>query len=131
MLMVQQTTPSERQQFYARFVDGQTYEQIADEHGRSVECVRYWCRRQRDGQPCVTQQQRSTKDALSRFSPLVRYAVLRLRLQHPRWGPHSIHLALTKRPARDLTADNLTDIWLWPFGQVAQQLPLPFDSWRG
>lgn len=97
--MVPQTTPSERQQFYARFVGGQTYQQIADDHGRSVECVRYWCRRQRDGQPCVTQRQRSTKGALSRFSPLVRYAVLRLRLEHPRWGPHSIHLALTKRPA--------------------------------
>jgi transposase InsO family protein len=36
---------------------------------------------------------------LSRFDPKVRYAILRLRLKHPRWGPNRIRARLKKRPS--------------------------------
>lgn len=94
-----QTTERERKAFYDRFRGGESYQVIAHATGWSVECVRYWCRRQRDGQSCRQPRRRTGTGALSRFSPLVRYAVLRLRLEHPRWGPHSILLHLSKRPS--------------------------------
>jgi transposase InsO family protein len=36
---------------------------------------------------------------LVRFEPVVRYAILRLRLAHPRWGPHILRLHLRQRPS--------------------------------
>ncbi len=97
--MVGQTTPDERRMYYKLHQAGQTYEQIAATYGRSPECVRYWCRRQRDGGAVETSYRRSSAGLLSRFSPGVRYVILRLRLEHPRWGPDSILLHLKKRPS--------------------------------
>lgn len=95
--MTSQTTPSERRRFYERHQAGETYEQIAALYGRSVECVRYWCRRQRDGGSVETHYRRRSAGPLCRFAPTVRYVILRLRREHPRWGPHSILLHLQKR----------------------------------
>ena len=95
--MVKQTTVGERQAFYERHVAGMSYEQIAALYGRSKECVRYWCRRQRDGGSCQSAYQRTPAGLLRRFDPKVRYCILRLRLTHPRWGPASILLHLRKR----------------------------------
>lgn len=97
--MAAQTTPHERRLYYELHQAGQTYEQIAATHGRSPECVRYWCRRQRDGGTVETRYRRSSAGLLSQFSPGVRYVILRLRLEHPRWGPDSILLHLKKRPS--------------------------------
>jgi transposase InsO family protein len=97
--MTSQTTPSERRLFFERHQAGETYEQIAVLYGRSPECVRYWCRRQRDGGSVETRYRCTAKGLLSRFHPTVRYVILRLRLAHPRWGPHSILLHLKKRPS--------------------------------
>jgi transposase InsO family protein len=97
--MAEQTVPSERRRYFERYQAGQTYEEIAALYGRSMECVRYWCRRQRDGGSVETKYHRSSAGLLSRFDPKVRYVILRLRLEHPRWGPHSILLHLEKRPS--------------------------------
>ena len=39
----------QRQQCYGLHLGGETYAQIARRFEVSKECVRYWCRRQRDG----------------------------------------------------------------------------------
>lgn len=95
--MTKQTMPRQRRAFYRRHLLGETYQEIANSVGVSRECVRYWCRRQRDGGDCRTQYARQPPGLLSRFDPLVRYCILRMRLKHPRWGPRSIREHLKKR----------------------------------
>lgn len=95
--MAGRTTPCQRRRFYERHLRGETYQQIAASTGVSQACVRYWCRRQRDGGDCRTIYRREPAGLLSRFHPLVRYCILRLRLKHPRWGPNRIREKLKKR----------------------------------
>jgi len=95
--MVTQTTAEQRKDFYARHRQGETYRVIAEQVGVSMECVRYWCRRQRDGGGCHSRYYGRPAGMLQQFDPLVRYCVLRLRLQHPRWGPRSIQANLRKQ----------------------------------
>jgi transposase InsO family protein len=95
--MTEQTTPRQRQSFYQRYLAGETYQEIADSVGKSKECVRNWCRRQRDGGDCQTRYRHPSPGILSRFDPLVKYCILRLRREHPRWGPATIRDHLEKR----------------------------------
>jgi hypothetical protein len=95
--MSERTTPHQRRAFYELHRGGQTYREIAERYGVSKECVRYWCRRQRDGKGCHSSYHRPAAGLLSRFDPRVRYCVLRLRLEHPRWGPNRILAKLAKR----------------------------------
>jgi transposase InsO family protein len=92
------TMPSQRRTFYELHEQGLSYREIAQQHQVSRECVRYWCRRQRDGGSCQASYHREPSGILSRFDGLVRYWVLRLRLEHPKWGPGSIRYNLTKVP---------------------------------
>lgn len=82
-----QTTPSQRERFFLDHQAGMSYQVIADRFDVSKECVRYWCRCLRDGGSPKTTYHRPTPGPLSCFHPLIRYAVLRMRLEHPRWGP--------------------------------------------
>ena len=97
--MAKQTSSAERRAFYERHQQSQTYEEIAKAYGVSKECVRYWCRRQRDGGSCQSQYPGQPPGLLSHFNPKVRYAILRLRLAHPRWGPNRILYKLKQRPS--------------------------------
>ncbi len=94
--MVRQTTLAQRQEFCKRH-QRESYVQIAEDTGFSKECVRYWCRRQRDGKNLQTAHPPHARGLLSHFAPLVRYVVLRLRLEHPHWGPGRICFHLRKR----------------------------------
>lgn len=91
------TTPVQRRDFYRRHLQGETYQEIAQRAAVSKECVRYWCRRQRDGGHCESRYQRAPRGLLSCISPMVSYAILRLKLAHPRWGRERIHHHLQKR----------------------------------
>jgi transposase InsO family protein len=91
------TTAEQRQRFFAQHQQGETYAEIAQAAGVSVECVRYWCRRQRTGGNCHSQYPGRACGLLQQFDPLVRYGILRLRLKHPRWGPGRLHVHLKKR----------------------------------
>lgn len=91
------TTGEQRQEFYERHQGGETYREIAVYYGVSVECIRYWCRRQRDGKGHTSEYHHEPSGLLSSFDPLVRYCILRLRLKHPRWGPSRILFHLQKR----------------------------------
>lgn len=97
--MAIQTTPGQRRRFYERHLRGETYPEIAEDEKVSQECVRYWCRRQRDGGTCQSQYRRAPGGLLTRFDPKVRYCILRLRLEHPRWGPNRIVAKMKKRPS--------------------------------
>lgn len=88
--MKTQTTMSQRQHFYERHERGETYAEIAADSEVSLECVRYWCRRLRVGGSPTTRHYRAKTGLLSDFLPLVRYVILRLRLEHLRWGPQRI-----------------------------------------
>ena len=69
--MSKQTSPEQRRAFYERHQAGQTYQEIADTFGLSRECVRYWCRRQRDGGRCETVYKRPSPGILSDFDAKV------------------------------------------------------------
>ncbi len=97
--MKRHTTPAQRREFYRDHLRGQTYAEIATRHGVSKECVRFWCRRQRDGGNCHDQYHREPTGLLSCFHPKVRYWVLRLKLEHPRWGPNRILVRLKRLPS--------------------------------
>src|SRR5512136_1368641 len=88
------TPADDRRKLYERHQRGETYAEIAEATGVSVGCVRYWCRRLRDGGSCLSQYHRRVGGLLSHFNPLVRYLILRLRLEHPRWGPERIRFKL-------------------------------------
>lgn len=94
---MKRTTPSQRRDFYRQHLRGATYQEIAAGAGVSKECVRYWCRAQRDGRPCQSQYRRSPAGVLAQFAPQVRYVILRLKLEHPRWGRERIYYHLTRR----------------------------------
>jgi hypothetical protein len=91
------TMPEQRRNFYQCHLQGRTYQEIADHDGVSKECVRYWCRRQRDGGTVQSRYRREPAGLLRRFDPKVRYSILRLQLEHPRWGPNRILVRLGKR----------------------------------
>jgi transposase InsO family protein len=95
--MRRQTEPGQREEFYALHRAGETYERIAERFGVSRECVRYWCRRQRDGGRCESRHWRPRHGQLSLFDPRVRFGTLRLRLKHPHWGPSRIRHRLRKQ----------------------------------
>jgi transposase InsO family protein len=97
--MARQTTQAQRFRFYKRHIQGETYQAIGESEQISKECVRYWCRRQRDGGNCQSRYGRRAEGLLSCFGPLVRFGILRLRLEHPRWGPNRILARLKKRPS--------------------------------
>lgn len=105
------TTPEQRRLFYQRHLRGATYEDIADDTGVSRWCVRYWCRKQRAGGSHKTVYRRRPTGILSRFHPRIRYCALRLRLEHPRWGPNRVRAKLLKRPSlRGLTVPSTASI---------------------
>ncbi len=91
------TNPCLRQRFCQRHRCGETYQAIAEREGVSKETVRYWCRRERDGGDLQTVYRREPAGLLGRFDAKVRYVILRLRLEHPCWGPNRLLNKLKKR----------------------------------
>jgi transposase len=96
--MSTQTVPNQRQQFYTLHLQGHTYAEIAERLGVSKMCVRFWCRRLRDGKGAQTIYPKKPSGLLSRFHPQVRYVILRLRLEHSRWGPNRCSLRVKQVP---------------------------------
>ena len=109
--MSEQTTCTQRRLFYQRHSGGETYEEIARGMGVSRECVRYWCRRQRAGKGVQSQYPRKPAGLLSHFAPQVRFVILRLRLEHARWGPDRIrHTARQRHSLCGLRIPSLAQI---------------------
>lgn len=97
---MERTTIVQRRLCYDRHQGGATYAQIAAQLGISPACVRYWYRQQRDGRTRLdTRVPRRAGTLLHHFIPLMRYVILRVRLQHPGWGRDRIQVALAQHPA--------------------------------
>lgn len=92
------TTPTQRREFYRRHLRGQTYEEIAKMYGLSKECIRYWCRKQRDGGSTKTKYYRRGKGILSAFRKEVRERILAMKQKHSGWGPDTILFHLKQEP---------------------------------
>jgi transposase InsO family protein len=97
--MPEQTTPDQRRSFFADHAAGLSYRQIADSAHVSAMCVRYWCRRLAKGQRPETVYARRPAGLLHSFPAVLRYVLLRLRLEHPHWGPSRLRYHLGKRPS--------------------------------
>lgn len=97
--MLARTTPDDRRRFYEAHIHGASYRQIAEAASVSLACVRFWCRRLRKGGSCLTTPHGRPAGLLQSFDPKVRFAILRLRVQHPRWGPGRIQHGLQQRPS--------------------------------
>ena len=106
--MLTQTSPEQRLKFYLLHQRGESYQTLAVQSGFSPECVRYWCRRQRDGGGCCSRYTGRPAGQLKQFDDLIRYWVLRFKLKHCHWGP-----------GRILT--HLKNVWLCE----AQNCPAP------
>ncbi len=89
------TTVAQREEMYRQHQRGKSYAEIAQFYGVSKECVRYWCRKKRDGGQCKTHYPK--RKILASFDPQVKYCILKLRLQHPRWGPNRLLFHMRKR----------------------------------
>jgi hypothetical protein len=95
------STQRERIEMIRLHEQGQSLPQIAQQMGLNRYTVRHWWRQYRDGglaalQPSRRQQPRGV---LSRFHPLVRYVLLRLKRQHPHWGPDLLLYVMRQRPS--------------------------------
>jgi transposase InsO family protein len=92
--MSERTSEAQRVAFYQRHVRGETYAQIAQVYGVSLECVRYWCQKQKKGLGVKSTWRFPKQAVLSHFDPKVSQSINNLRAQHPRWGPISLGIHL-------------------------------------
>lgn len=92
--MKRYTDLADRQVILELRKEGLTYQAIAEETGWKYETVRKVCR----AGTSITLHSlgRPVKGLLSSFSPLVRFASLRIKLQHPGWGPDVVIAELGK-----------------------------------
>jgi hypothetical protein len=97
--MATRTTQEQRQRFCRRHDSGETLPAIAGTESVSKWTVRYWCRQARTGRGLHTHYHREPAGLLATCGPKVRYCILRLRLEHPHWGPNRILYKLRKRPS--------------------------------
>ena len=97
--MAGRTTIEQREAFIQHRAQGETFAEIAQAYGVSWQCVRFWWQRFRRGEGVSSHYVRERHSLLMRFSPLVRYVILRLRIAHPHWGPRRIRYHLQQRPS--------------------------------
>lgn len=84
------TTFEDRQRFVEQHQQGVPYGQIAEASGWKPETVRKHCLAvERDGVEALKPKKPgpSVCGLLSTFDPVVRFAALRLKCEHPAWGP--------------------------------------------
>lgn len=99
--MAQYTTYADRQEIVTLHQQGYSYGQIVQQTSWSFETVRKICRTyNRAGDRGIQLQRvgRPALGALSSFDPLVRWACLRIKCQHPGWGPEVVLAELATRP---------------------------------
>ena len=94
------TTYADRQQIVTLHSQGWSYQQIVERTGWSYECVRQICRRYKRQEQAALQPQplgQPSRGPLSSFDGLVRFAVLKIKRQHPGWGAEVVLAELRKR----------------------------------
>ena len=94
------TTYADRQEIIRLRQRGDRYWEIVQRPGWRYETVRQVCRRcQREGEGALQPRPigRPKNGPLSTFDPKVRWAVLKIKRQHPGWGPDIILAELRQR----------------------------------
>lgn len=94
------TTHAQRVDMVQRHQEGASYHTLAQHYGLNYYTVRKWCRRYRQqGWDGLKLPRQTIPRPLSRFHPLVRYVLLKLKRQHPGWGLDKLRLELQRRPS--------------------------------
>ena len=96
------TTFMERSHFVQLHESGLSYRQIAVQSGWKPETVKKHCLGyQHQGVIALRPKQpgRKRRGPLSTFDPIVRWAALRVKRQHPAWGPAVVVDELQQRPS--------------------------------
>lgn len=99
--MTRRTSYADRLEIVTLHEGGYTYPEIVQHTGWSYETVRKICQQHgREGPAALHPQRlgRPRTGPLSTFDPKVRFAVLKIKRQHPRWGPDVVQAELAKRP---------------------------------
>jgi len=117
-----ETTHAERVEIVERHQDGETLSAIAESLHLSKYTSRHWWRAFRDDGWSALEPRAKGPPAngpLGRFDPLVKYVALRLKREHPAWGPDMLRLHMERRPSlQGLPLPKSTALWsyLHPFG---------------
>jgi len=123
--MKRYTNYADRQEIIVLHQQDQSYHQIAQETGWSFEVVRKICRNyQREGERALQPRPlgRPASGPLSTFDPLVRWASLRLKCQHPGWGPDVVLAEMATRPwAKRVKLPSASQIGFY-FSQFGERL---------
>jgi hypothetical protein len=93
-----QTTIAERNEFVDLKLTGNTIAKISKKTGWSFYCVRHWWRRFREGgrEALAPEEKRKQRSVMSKFPGVVRFAMLRIKKEHPGWGAPVARLQATK-----------------------------------
>jgi len=108
-------THAERVEIVERHQVGETLSDIAESLQLSKYTVRHWWRAFRDDgwsalEPCAKGP--PADGPLGRFDPLVKYVALRLKREHPGWGPDMLRLHMERRPSlQGLRLPKNTALW--------------------
>jgi hypothetical protein len=126
--MKRSTRYPERQEIVQLRQQGLSYQQIADQTGWSYYTVRKICRAyKRNGEITLLPQAagRPASGPLSGFDPKVRFASLKIKRQHPGWGPDVVRAELAKRAwAQELPLPSAVRIGVY-FSQFGDRLITP------
>lgn len=96
------TTFSERSLFVRFHESGLSYADIAAQYGWKPETIKKYCLAYRHhGVDALRPKRlgRKSHGPLSTFDPIVRWAALRIKRQHPAWGPAVVIDELRQRPS--------------------------------
>jgi len=99
--MKRYTSYADQQGIVTLHEQGHSYQAIAEQTNWSFEVVRKICRAYKCQQEVALQPTclgRPASGILSTFDPRVRFACLRIKLEHPKWGPDVVLAELGKRP---------------------------------
>jgi hypothetical protein len=99
--MKRYTSYADRQEIVTLHEQGHSYQAIVEQTYWSFEVVRKICRAYKCQQEVALHPTRLGRPAtgiLSTFDPQVRFACLRIKLEHPKWGPDVVLAELGKRP---------------------------------
>lgn len=93
-----QTTIAERNEFIDLKFAGNTLAEIAEKTGWSFYCVRHWWRQYREGgrEALAPEDKRTQRGKLSKFPGVIRFAMLRIKKEHPGWGAAVAQLQAAK-----------------------------------
>jgi transposase len=114
MPATQTTTIAERREMIGLVEEGHTYASAADQAGVSFWTARKWIRQaKRHGiESLASCYGRPRTGPLSGLDPIIRYGVLRLKREHPKWGAEYVLKKLSeKRSLQGHKLPSATTIW--------------------